>query len=40
MTFLDQKSQLVRDKAISHILTGSIGVPAITLGKALGLGST
>ncbi|HFI0601017.1 TPA: alpha/beta hydrolase [Streptococcus suis] len=40
MTFLEQKSQLVRDKATSHILTGRIGVPAITLGKAIGLGST
>ncbi|HFI0306086.1 TPA: hypothetical protein ACGOVM_001152 [Streptococcus suis] len=40
MTFLDQKSQLVRDKVTSHILTGRIEVPAITLGKALGLGST
>lgn len=38
MTFLDQKAQIVRDQTTSHVLMGRIGVPILTLGKALGLG--
>lgn len=38
MTFLDQKAQIVRDRTTSHVLMGRIGVPMLTLGKALGLG--
>lgn len=38
MTFLDQKNQKVRDETTSHLLMGRVGVPSLTLGKALGLG--